>query len=129
MLSGFGTLILFYQTVLIRGDFVYNILLGGAAGDGIETMSMLLEKLLKQSGFFVFTTCDFMSRIRGGHNFVRIRFGLTPVESHCETLDGIFAMDNETFLLHRNKLYAEGFVLCDSSLARAVERPLPLQSS
>ena len=32
---------------------MYNILLGGAAGDGIETMSALFEKMLKQSGFYV----------------------------------------------------------------------------
>lgn len=40
---------------------MYNILLGGAAGDGIETMSALLEKMLKQSGCHLFTIRDFMS--------------------------------------------------------------------
>lgn len=57
---------------------------------------------------------------------MRIRFGPTPIESHCGTLDGIFAMDNETFVLHQNELCAEGFVLCDSSFALTDERVLPL---
>lgn len=107
---------------------MYNILLGGAAGDGIETMSMILEKLLKQSGFHVFTTRDFMSRVRGGHNFVQIRFGEEPIESHCERLDGIFATNAETFTLHQNELNMDGFVICDAALALKDKRApaLPL---
>lgn len=105
---------------------MYNILLGGAAGDGIETMSALLEKLLKQSGFHVFTTRDFMSRVRGGHNFVQIRFGEKLIESHCDQLDGIFAMNAETFALHQDELNADGFVVCDIALALADKRVLAL---
>lgn len=105
---------------------MYNILLGGAAGDGIETMSMLLEKLLKKSGFYVFTIRDFMSRVRGGHNFVQIRFGEEPIVSHCEALDGIFAMNEESFVLHQGELLPDGFALCDSSTALADKRVLSL---
>lgn len=96
---------------------MYNILLGGAAGDGIETMSLLLEQLLKQSGVYVFTIRDAMSRVRGGHNFVQIRFGSEPVEGHSSQLDGIFAMNEETLELHRYQLRSGGFVICDSSIA------------
>jgi len=53
---------------------MYNLLVGGAAGQGVETTVAMLEKLLKKSGYFVFTIRDFMSRIRGGHNFSIIRF-------------------------------------------------------
>ena len=48
---------------------MYNILIGGAAGQGIETTAAILEKLTKRSGYSVFTYRDFMSRVRGGHNF------------------------------------------------------------
>lgn len=95
---------------------MYNILLSGAAGDGIETMSSLLEKLLKKSGYHVFTTHDFMSRVRGGHNFVQIRFGSEPIESHCDTLDGIFAINSESYSLHLPDLKPDGFVICDTSI-------------
>lgn len=105
---------------------MYNIVLGGAAGDGIETMSTLLEKLLKQSGFHVFTTRDFMSRVRGGHNFVQIRFGEDSIASHSERLDGIFAMNTETFTLHQNEVTADGFVICDIGLSLTDKRVLAL---
>lgn len=108
---------------------MYNILLGGAAGDGIETMSALLEKLLKKSGFHVFTIRDFMSRIRGGHNFVQIRFGEEATECHTEMLDGIFAMNEESFVLHKTALRPDGFALCDSTLSLADDRVLSLPLS
>ena len=58
---------------------MYNLLIGGAAGQGVDTTVAILEKLLKRSGYNVFTAKDFMSRVRGGHNFYLIRFGIEPV--------------------------------------------------
>ncbi|MCG2728970.1 MAG: 2-oxoacid:acceptor oxidoreductase subunit alpha [Acetobacterium sp.] len=107
---------------------MYNILLGGAAGDGIETMSALLEKMLKQSGCHLFTIRDFMSRVRGGHNFTQIRFGNTLLHAHCDSLDGIFAIDETTYREHQPQLSDDGFILCDESLSiddhRALKLPL-----
>ena len=96
---------------------MYNLLIGGAAGQGIDTTAAILEKLLKRSGYNVFTVRDFMSRIRGGHNFSLIRFGTEPVHSHSDQLDGIVALDEETVKLHREQLKENGFILCDSKLS------------
>jgi len=96
---------------------MYNLLIGGAAGQGIDTTAAILEKLLKRSGYYVFTIRDFMSRVRGGHNFSLIRFGAEPVHSHSDRLDGILAMDDETILQHRDQLKPDGFILCDSKLS------------
>ena len=96
---------------------MYNLLLGGAAGQGIETTAAILERLLKRSGYYVFTIRDFMSRVRGGHNFSLIRFGTEPVYSHSSQLDGIVALDPETITLHRDQLKENGFILCDSRLS------------
>ena len=96
---------------------MYNILIGGAAGQGIETTVAILEKLLKRSGYNVFTSRDFMSRIRGGHNFCLIRFGTKEIVSHGSSLDAIVALNDETVELHKNELNPAGFILCDSKLA------------
>lgn len=95
---------------------MYNLLIGGAAGQGIDTTVAVLEKLLKQSGYNVFTVRDFMSRVRGGHNFSLLRFGTEPIYSHSDSLDGIVALDEETIKEHKGQLKANGFVLCDSKL-------------
>ncbi len=95
---------------------MYNLLIGGAAGQGIDTTAAILEKLLKKSGYNVFTIKDFMSRVRGGHNFALIRFGVEPVLSHSNKLDGIIALNDETVELHKAQLNQNGFILCDSKL-------------
>lgn len=105
---------------------MYNLLIGGAAGQGIDTTAAILEKLLKRSGYNVFTTRDFMSRIRGGHNFSLIRFGTKVVYSHSNRLDGIIALNDETVELHRDKLNANGFILCDSTLATTDPRAIKI---
>lgn len=98
---------------------MYNILIGGAAGQGIDTTVAILEKLLKHSGYYIYTTRDFMSRVRGGHNFSMIRFGTEKITSHSDRVDGIIALNDETIHLHKHKLTEKGFILCDSGLAYA----------
>lgn len=93
---------------------MYNILVGGAAGQGIDTTVANLEMLLKKAGYCVFTIRDFMSRVRGGHNFSVIRFGIESIASHSDKLDGIIALDDETVELHKDKLHKDGFILCDT---------------
>ncbi|HKL79939.1 MAG TPA: 2-oxoacid:acceptor oxidoreductase subunit alpha, partial [Mobilitalea sp.] len=95
---------------------MYNLLIGGAAGQGIETTAAMLEKLLKKSGYYVYTIKDFMSRVRGGHNFTLLRFSNEIITSHSNQLDGIIALNEETITLHKSELKPDGFILCDSSI-------------
>lgn len=95
---------------------MYNILIGGAAGQGIDTTVSILETAFKRSGYFVLTIRDFMSRVRGGHNFMVIRFGKEVITSHSNKLDGIIALNEETITLHKENLKEDGFILCDSNL-------------
>ncbi|WP_456010680.1 2-oxoacid:acceptor oxidoreductase family protein [Clostridium butyricum] len=92
----------------------YNILIGGAAGQGVDTTASILEKLLKKSGYSVFTVKDLMSRVRGGHNFSLIRFGNEEVLSHTYEVDGIIALNEDTAEFHKDKLKENGFILSDS---------------
>ncbi|WOO36297.1 2-oxoacid:acceptor oxidoreductase subunit alpha [Anaerocolumna sp. AGMB13020] len=105
---------------------MYNLLLGGAAGQGIDTTVAILEKLLKHSGYYIYTTRDFMSRVRGGHNFSMIRFGTEKINSHSDRIDGIIALNDETIHLHKDKLTEKGFILCDSSLEYSDDRIIKL---
>jgi 2-oxoglutarate ferredoxin oxidoreductase subunit alpha len=93
-----------------------NILIGGAAGQGIETTAAILEQLLKRAGYYVYTIRDFMSRVRGGHNFNLIRFGPGRITSHSDKIDCLVALNEESIKLHASQLSEQGFILCDSSL-------------
>ena len=52
----------------------YSILVGGAAGQGIDTFASILEKTLKRCGYYVFTYRDYMSRVRGDIILLRLDF-------------------------------------------------------
>ena len=101
---------------------MYNVLVGGAAGDGIDTIVAIFERALKRSGYCVFTVRDFMSRIRGGHNFMQVRFGPESVATHEPALDVIVALNDETVELHAGRLKDGGIVLCDSKSQTADAR-------
>lgn len=107
-----------------------NLCVGGAAGDGIETMAGILEKTLQRSGYELYSMRDFMSRIRGGHNFALIRFDTEPVAAHRDALDILIAYDLRTYEEHRQNLKPDGLLLCDPELgindARA--RPIALKA-
>ncbi len=105
---------------------MYNLLIGGAAGQGIDTTAAMLELLLKKSGYYVYTIRDFMSRVRGGHNFTLIRFHNDRITSHSDKLDGIIALNEETIALHKENLKPNGFILCDSSISNENSQTISL---
>ncbi|WP_238918316.1 2-oxoacid:acceptor oxidoreductase subunit alpha [Clostridium sp. YIM B02555] len=104
----------------------YNILIGGSAGQGIDTISSLFEKILKKSQYNLYTTKDYMSRVRGGHNFIQIRFGDEKITSHSSIIDVIVAMDKNTIVNHIEKLNETGIVICDESIDVEDSRVLKL---
>lgn len=94
----------------------YNVLIGGAAGQGMDTISSLFEKILKKSGYYLHSTKDYMSRVRGGHNFIQVRFGDEAVTSHSPKLNVIVALDKNTALYHIERLQKDGIVICDENI-------------
>ncbi|WP_089282053.1 2-oxoacid:acceptor oxidoreductase subunit alpha [Anaerovirgula multivorans] len=94
----------------------YNILIGGEAGQGMDTLAVLLEKILKRQGYYVFSNKDYMSRIRGGHNFIQLRFGTETIVSHHPVLDVMIALDQRTIETHIDRLQEKGIIICDDSL-------------
>lgn len=105
----------------------YTVLVGGAAGQGIDTVVHLLERTIKRSGYYVFTYKNFMSMVRGGHNFMQVRFSDKPLSTFTTKVDMIFALNEETINLHREKLKPGGAVILDNEIAKAEEyNHLPL---
>lgn len=86
----------------------YNILLGGAAGQGMNTIGSILEKVIARTGYFIIYTKDYMSRVRGGHNFNQLRFSEQPLYAQKETLDVMVALTKETVEIHKERLLPNG---------------------
>ncbi|GAH42449.1 unnamed protein product, partial [marine sediment metagenome] len=64
-----------------------SIVLCGEAGQGIQTVEQLLTKIVKKSGFNVFSTKEYMSRVRGGSNSTQLRISTEPVSAYINRID------------------------------------------
>ncbi len=88
-----------------------NILIGGEAGQGANTIAEIVSDILVNYGYYVFNYKDYQSLIRGGHNFNIISISEKPIASYESKLDIILAMDKKTIDLHKNFLDKKGIVI------------------
>ena len=95
----------------------YNILIGGAAGQGMDTVVNMFNKVLQRSGYHVYTTANYRSRVRGGHNFFQIRLSDKQVMAPKRELDLIFALNRETLEIHTPRLKSDGVSIADSEFS------------
>jgi 2-oxoglutarate ferredoxin oxidoreductase subunit alpha len=90
-----------------------NIMVGGEAGQGVQSVGFLLAKALTRWGYYVFADQDYESRVRGGHNFFRVRASASPVNAISETIDILVALNKETIDLHRHEVKDDGIIIYD----------------
>ncbi len=91
----------------------FNILVGGEAGQGVQSVGQLLSKAFTRGGYHIFADQDFESRIRGGHSFCRVRIKDTAVMALSERVNMVVAFNQETIDLHRGELLKDGLMLLD----------------
>lgn len=95
-----------------------NIMVGGEAGQGVQSIGYLLAQAFARGGYHVFADQDYESRVRGGHNFYRVRISETPVGAIREKLDILIALNQQTVDLHRGELNPDGVLVFDSQKAQ-----------
>ncbi len=64
-----------------------TIVLGGEAGQGVQYIETVLVRVAKDSGFHVFATEEYMSRVRGGINTTEIRLHTDHLRAHVDRID------------------------------------------
>lgn len=74
-----------------------TIIIAGAAGEGINTVESFVEKILKQSGYEIFSYKNYMSRVRGGYNYSTVVVSDQPVFATVEKADLFIALNREAF--------------------------------
>jgi 2-oxoglutarate/2-oxoacid ferredoxin oxidoreductase subunit alpha len=103
-----------------------NIMIGGEAGQGIQTIGFILGKTLSRGGLHIFADQDYESRVRGGHNFFRIRARDRIVPAQSERLDILVALNRDTVVRHREELKEKGLIIADSRVIGTDWQDLPL---
>ena len=94
------------------------IMAGGEAGQGVQSVGAILARSLSQGGLHVFADQDYESRVRGGHNFFRIRGSKKAVRAINPSLDILVALNRETVELHRRELAQGGKIIFDAETSR-----------
>jgi 2-oxoglutarate ferredoxin oxidoreductase subunit alpha len=98
-----------------------NIMVAGEAGQGVQSVGFILCKTLARGGFHVFADQDYESRVRGGHNFFRIRAQDTEVGAIAEKLDMLLALNEESIDLHQNELDKDGLIVFDDTIVTDIK--------
>ena len=93
-----------------------NILIGGEAGQGLQTVGEMIAKALVRSGYEVHVSQDYLSRVRGGHNTFAVRFGPERLLAPRESVDVLVALDAETVTRHTARLTSRGVIVADESV-------------
>ena len=90
----------------------FNVVIGGEAGQGAFSVELELTEILSELNYNFFATKNYMSRVRGGHNFHMIRIADHPVHAlRGGKWDMVIALDDETDRRHRPKLHEKGIYL------------------
>ena len=90
-----------------------NVMIGGEAGQGVQSVGFLLAKAFVRGGYHIFADQDYESRVRGGHNFYRVRVSDSQVGAISEEVDILIALNRESIELHRGELVKGGVIIFD----------------
>ena len=89
-----------------------NVVIAGEAGQGAFSVELELTEILSRLNYHFFATKNYMSRIRGGHNFHMIRIADHPVHALSGgKWDMVVALDGETQRRHKPNLRDGGIYL------------------
>jgi len=69
-----------------------SIVLCGEAGQGIQSVESILVQAIKKSGYHVFSTKEYMSRVRGGENSTELRVSSNRVMAYVERIDILLSL-------------------------------------
>jgi 2-oxoglutarate ferredoxin oxidoreductase subunit alpha len=119
------------NNLMSRPNEDVSIVLCGEAGQGIQTVEHILTQTLKLSGYHVFSTEEYMSRIRGGSNSTLVRISSNRVSAPVDRIDLLIPfspgtarhvqkrISSETILLGEKKIYGKEY-----QGERAIDVPL-----
>ena len=106
---------------MAKYDFVVAV--GGAPGQGIETLGKSLGQICARYGLHVFAYSAYQSLIRGGHTFLTIRISSEPVTNHGDEIDLIIALDKNSIEKHLPNVRPGGaFIYNSDDVKQAPER-------
>ncbi len=97
-----------------------NFMVGGEAGQGVQSVGFILAKAFSRGGYHIFADQDYESRVRGGHNFFRVRVSDSRIEAIAEPVDILLALNKESLDLHGQEVSERGLIVFDQEKVKDV---------
>lgn len=97
-----------------------SIMIGGSAGQGVNTAETMLQLILTKKGYYWHSYKDYMSRVRGGYNFSVITISDQPVYCHENSHDLVLALTPEALEHGQTLLKESGLLILDEKLKSTV---------
>ncbi len=89
------------------------IVLAGDAGQGLQAIESILTRAFRLEGYYVFTSQEVMSRVRGGSNSTLLRVSSSPVRAWSERSDICIVFDEKAVAHLGKRLDTKTFLLGD----------------
>jgi 2-oxoglutarate ferredoxin oxidoreductase subunit alpha len=96
-----------------QGDL--NVMIGGAAGQGIKTAGLVLARVCTRAGLSVFGNVEYPSVIRGDHNSFQLTISERWALASDSRLDVLLALDRMALELHRGEMRQGGAILAEEA--------------
>lgn len=112
---------------------IRTIAIGGAAGDGIREAGINFSEFLNELGYKTFSSFDYPSLIRGGHNYARISYAEEQVHADYRELDVLVAVNAESVYVHQAALKEGAHVFVEEAIVTTLKDcgtdliPLPMK--
>ena len=100
-----------------------SIVLCGEAGQGIQTVEEILVQAVKLGGYHVFSSKEYMSRIRGGENSTEIRVSSNRVVTYVNRIDILIAISRGAIDHLKDRISDDTIIMGDEDTLKDIEMP------
>ena len=103
-----------------------SVLIGGKAGDGINSAGSLVAQLLNHLGYSIYLYFDYPSLIRGGHNFAIIRGSKNNIGTCWNHVDFVLALNEETLEQHKERYTPDTVIIFNADQVKSTGQGIPV---
>ncbi len=100
---------------------VFTFLVGGKAGEGVKKAGSVAAHIFSSMGRHIFQMDDYMSLIRGGHNFSVVSTSTKLVSSHYMNANLVVNFDKRSCETHMNDVAKDSIIIFNSDEQENVE--------
>jgi len=100
-----------------------NVVIAGAAGEGVQTVGEVLVETILGHGYAVFAWQEFESRIRGGQNSYTIRISEKPANAPVMGADILLALNDGAADKYGPLIQKDGILIAEKKIR---DRMIPI---